>query len=165
MKKLLLAALLLGTQLVCSATPTIYQSNVENVQDIPFNNGVPYLFWSPYTVTVPNLQPTDVIHITTRAEVTNPNNYLVMVGWFLSNTQIYGSTYNPPVVGMPPVTQDIGVGHFVPAIDEWVTGYSGTVQFSLIVYAASSYAPSYGSYLVLERGYGLIQAAVFSGGQ
>lgn len=169
MKKLLLLVSLVSS--LCSATPpTLYESSTENVQDIPITRGIPYMFFSPYTVIVPNLNPCDVIHITSRAEVTNYATYPVMVGWYLSNTWAYGTTNNPPYVAMPPVTQDIIAGspggvHFVPSVDVWATGYSGTTVFALILYAAASAGPSSGAYLNLEHGYGKIQVAVFKYGQ
>jgi hypothetical protein len=159
MKKLLLLASFCTSLAWGGSTPVLYQTNTENIMDVPFNTGVPYMFWSPYTLIIPNLVPTDVIHITSRAEVTNPFNFPVMVGWYLSNSWSYGSTRIPPAIGVTPVTQDIGIGHFVPSIDVWVTGYTGTTVFALILYGASSYGSGY---LILERGYGTVQAAVFS---
>lgn len=147
--------------------PIIYQSSTENIEDVILTDGSSYIYWSPYSIVVPGLCPADVVHVTGRAEVTNMFGFPVMVGWFLSTEGCYGGA-EPPYIGPPPAAQDLSLGqnqsgqcHLVCSVNAWVTGFTGDIDFALIMYAASADMTAGQNYLVLEKGYGLIQAAVF----
>lgn len=147
--------------------PTLYQSSTENMEDLILTANSPYKYWSAYSVIVPNLAPADVININARAEVTNQFDFPVMVGWFIANDYTYGGP-QPVPVGSLPAGEDLAYGagasgqiHLVCPVNGWVTGYTGTHVFSLVIYAASGSMTAMENHIEIEHGCGLIQAAVF----
>jgi hypothetical protein len=146
------------------STPILYSSNIECIKDVIMTGmtaGViePYTYWTTYGVEVPNLSPTDVLHLNAQAEVTNPWQFNVQVdGAFANGTTYGGNTFN--LVGLPICGQNL-----VPAMHHMVvprvTGLTGTVFFSLVLEAASDHMTPTQNYLVLEKGCGGIQVTVF----
>lgn len=152
-----------------STPPAIYSGSTELVSDIIGTVGTSAeIFYSAYSVEVENLETTNVVHLAARAEVTNPWGFPVMVGSFFSNEVVSGGS-EPNVVGFPPAADDFGLAqggsgqcHKTCVLDNWVTGLSGTVTFSFVLYCASSdFVEGTNNWLELSAGCGGIQATVF----
>ena len=149
------------------STPILYSSNIECIEDVIMTGmtaGViePYTYWTTYGVEVPNLSPKDVLHLNAQAEVTNPWQFNVQVDGAFANGSTYGgNTLN--LVGLPNWGQNLvpTMHHMVVARQAWVTGLTGTVFFSFVLEAASTDMTATHNYLVLEKGHGGIQVAVF----
>jgi len=149
------------------STPILYSNNIECIEDVIITGmtaGViePYTYWTAYGVEVPNLSPTDVLHLNAQAEVTNPWQFNVQVdGAFANGTTYGGNTFN--LVGLPICGQNLvpAMHHMVVPRQAWVTGLTGTVFFSLVLEAASDHMTPTQNYLVLEKGCGGIQVTVF----
>jgi hypothetical protein len=148
--------------------PLLYSSNIECIKHVIMTGetdaGVrePYTYWTAYGVEVSNLSPTDVLHLNAQAEVTNPWQFNVQVDGAFANGSTYGgNTFN--LVGLPNIGQNLtpDMHHMVVARQSWVTGLTGTVFFSFVLEAASSEKTATQNYLVLEKGHGGIQVAVF----
>jgi hypothetical protein len=151
-----------------SIPPMLYSSNIECIIHVIMTGetdaGViePYTYWSAYGVQVSNLSPTDVLHLNAQAEVTNPWQFNVQVDGAFANGSTYGgNTFN--LVGLPNIGQNLtpAMHHMVVARQAWVTGLTGTVFFSFVLEAASTDMTASQNSLVLEKGDGGIQVAVF----
>jgi hypothetical protein len=79
----------------------------------------------------------------------------------LNGSTYGGNTFN--LVGLPNIGQNLtpDMHHMVVARQSWVTGLTGTVFFSFVLEAASTDRTATHNYLVLEKGHGGIQVAVF----
>ena len=111
---------------------------------------------------IPNLSRNDVLHLNAQAEVTNPWQFNVQVDGASANGSTYGgNTFN--LVGLPNCGQILvpAMHHMVVARQAWVTRLTGTVFFSFVLEASSDHMTSIQNYLVLEKGCGGIQVAVF----
>ena len=149
------------------STPILYSSNIECIEDVIMTGMIagviePYTYWTAYGVEVPNLSPNDVLHLNAQVEVTNPWQFNVQADGAFANGSTYGgNTFN--LVGLPNCGQNLvpAMHHMVVARQAWVTGLTGTVFFSIVLEAASDHMTAIQNYLVLEKGCGGIQVAVF----
>jgi hypothetical protein len=85
-----------------------------------------------------------------------------MVDGAFSNGLTHGGT-TFKAVGLPTCGQNVtpNMHHMVVARQVWVTGLTRTVFFSFVLVAASDHMTSIQNYLVLEKGCGGIQVALF----
>jgi hypothetical protein len=146
--------------------PLIYESDKELYPTLGGTNGSTYAFWSAYWITVPGLQPGDVVHLNGQAEVTDPYGQPWMITGYFSTVAGNG-TNDPPRIGFPPAGEDMGLAqgeggqcHKVVRCSTYVTGLTGDTVFNLILCCASTDYQS-GQGLTLMQGYGGIQAVVF----
>ena len=151
-----------------SMPPLLYSSNIDCIKHVIMTGETAagviehYTYWTAYGVEVSNLSPTDVLSLNAQAEVTNPWQFNVQVDGAFANGSTYGgNTFN--LVGLPNIGQNLtpDMHHMVVARQAWVTGLTGTVFFSFVLEAASTYMTATQNYLVLENGHGAIQVAVF----
>lgn len=152
-----------------SLLPSIYSSSTELVEDIIGTVGLnPEVYYSAYSVEVEGLEPSSVVHLTARAEVTNPWGFPVMIGSFFAEGTVDGQG-SAAVIGFPPSGDDLGLAvggsgecHKTCVLDCWVTGFSGATTFSFVLYCASTdFVQGTNNWLVLSAGCGGIQATVF----
>jgi len=138
----------------------VYMSTQEWINDLMLTNGSPYNYQTIYSVTIPNVQSTDVVECNAQAEVTNPYQYNVQVNRVIA----YGTVADSyPVTPQPPTTGNVTPDmHHMPINWTWLdSGSSGTVTYSLDLAAASTSADT-GSYLTVEPGYGYIKCHVMA---
>lgn len=131
---------------------SIYSSRQEMLPGLPLTTWSPYNWASTYAVTIPNLQPSDVVQCIAQAEVTNNLRYNVQVDRVLAigtTNQAWPDTINP--VTSENVTPDMH--HMAVNMSVIDTGRSGNVTYSLVLSAASTNALQ-GDTLTVEHGYG-----------
>ncbi|WP_207000766.1 hypothetical protein [Trinickia mobilis] len=136
----------------------VYTSTDAWVTSLGLTSGSPYNFQTVYSVTIPNVQPTDAVTCNAQAEVTNNLGYDVQVDRVIA----YGTVNDAyPSTGQPVTTENVSPDMHHMAINwTWIdTGNSGAVTYSLDLAAASTSA-SNGANIAVEQGYGYLRCAV-----
>lgn len=139
----------------------VYSSRQEMFASLPLTAWSPYNWGSVYAVTIPNLQPSDVVQCVAQAEVTNNLHFNVQVDRVLAigtTNQAWPAIINP--VTSENVTPDMH--HMAINMSVIDTGRSGTVTYSLVLSAASTNAQQ-GDAVTVERGYGGLWCHVMGG--
>lgn len=139
---------------------SVYSSRQEMLSTLPLTADSPYNWASVYAVTIPNLQPTDVVQCVAQAEVTDSLGFPVMV----DRTIAIGTTNQAyPNAVVPPNGQNVtpDIHHMSADLSMIDTGRSGSVTYSLVLAAASTRAEM-GDALTVEQGYGGLWCHVMS---
>lgn len=152
------------------SVPSVYRSRTEDIMDVPLTAGLPYTWWTAYSLVIPALTPGSVVLLTGQFEVTNDLGYNVQVDRYFGINGAYGSTTIPTPLNpitCSNVTPDIHHlrDQVIAVIDDASMAalgltFGGDLVVALVLSAASTSYRS-GAYLVLEHGYGEIVATVW----
>lgn len=136
----------------------IYTSTDAWVTSLALTSGSPYNFQTVYSVTIPNVLPTDAITCNAQAEVTNDLGYNVQVDRAIAYGTVNGAY---PSASQPITTENVTPDmHHMTINWTWIdTGNSGSVTYSLDLAAASTSAGS-GASITVEQGYGYLRCSL-----
>lgn len=127
---------------------------------LPMTTGLPYNWQSVYSVTIPNLKPTDVVQCIGQMEVTDDLGYSVQINRAIG----IGVANGPRIPPLNPVMAqdfDTHVHHLAVNTAAYDTGRSGTVTYSMYTVAASLDYKA-GDMIKIEQGYGGLWCHVMS---
>lgn len=132
---------------------TLFESTKELIQVIPITAEITnYKYNNIYTIRLPDLEPGDILQITSKCQLTGVYVYSVMIAGYLQIRSSKGSSYlSKPsgcdiVEGIEHCTWNINKQHLVKESLK-------DVYIDLVMYSAST-AAAKGDLLTVDQGYG-----------